>query len=97
MHPDKYKFHKYKTSRDEDFINEAPPYMSLKFRCRDGNWETYSVGGAVDVPIMRVEEMYLIEAEAIGMSQGVAAGVAKLNSFMQSYRQKTMSLRQRSA
>lgn len=88
LHPDKYKFHKYKTSRDEDFINEAPPYMSLKFRCRDGNWETYSVGGAVDVPIMRVEEMYLIEAEAVGMSQGVAAGVAKLNSFMQSYRQK---------
>lgn len=36
---------------------------------------------------MRVEEMYLIEAEAIGVSQGVAAGVAKLNSFMQGYRQ----------
>ncbi|HCS75914.1 MAG TPA: hypothetical protein DIW17_18830, partial [Clostridiales bacterium] len=51
------------------------------------NWETYSVGGAVDVPVMRIEEMYLIEAEAVGMSQGVAAGLAKLNSFMQSYRQ----------
>ena len=36
---------------------------------------------------MRVEEMYFIEAEAIGASQGVAAGVAKLNSFMQGYRQ----------
>jgi hypothetical protein len=36
---------------------------------------------------MRVEEMYLIEAEAVGMSQGVAAGVAKLNAFMQNYRQ----------
>lgn len=87
LHPDKYAFHSYKTSRNEKFINDAPAYLSLKFRCRDGNWETYSVGGAVDVPVMRVEEMYLIEAEAVGMSQGVAAGVAKLKSFMQDYRQ----------
>jgi hypothetical protein len=36
---------------------------------------------------MRVEEMYFIEAEASGLAQGVGAGVAKLNSFMQSYRQ----------
>ena len=35
---------------------------------------------------MRVEEMYLIEAEAVGMTQGVAAGVAKLNDFMKNYR-----------
>ena len=47
---------------------------------------THSVGAAVYVPIMRVEEMYLIEAEAIGMTQGVAAGVTALNSFMKSYR-----------
>ncbi len=87
LHPDKYEFHNYKTSRDAAFINDAPAYMSLKFRCREGDWETYSIGGAVDVPVMRVEEMYLIEAEAVGLSQGVAAGVAKLNSFMQSYRQ----------
>ncbi len=40
---------------------------------------------------MRIEEMYLIEAEAVGMSQGVAAGLAKLNSFMQSYRQPDYS------
>lgn len=87
LHPDKYAFHNYKTSRDVAFINDAPAYLSLKFRCREGDWETYSVGGAVDVPVMRVEEMYLIEAEAVGMSQGVAAGLAKLNSFMRSYRQ----------
>ena len=31
--------------------------------------------------------MYLIEAEAVGMSQSPAAGAALLNSFMQSYRQ----------
>lgn len=87
LHPDKYAFHNYKTSRDAAFINDAPAYLSLKFRCREGDWETYSIGGAVDVPVMRVEEMYLIEAEAVGMSQGVAAGLAKLNSFMRNYRQ----------
>jgi hypothetical protein len=87
LHPDKYSFHNYKTSRDNDFINNAPACLSLKFRCKGGDWETYSIGGAVDVPVMRVEEMYLIEAEAAGMSSGVGAGLAKLNSFMQSYRQ----------
>ncbi len=87
LDPDKYDFYNYQTCRDEEWIEEAPNYLSLKFRCLNGDWQTYSVGGAVDVPIMRVEEMYLIEAEAVGVSQGVAAGVAKLNSFMQNYRQ----------
>ena len=87
LNPDKFDFHAYKTSRDADFINSAPAYLGLKFRCKAGDWETYSIGGAVDVPVMRVEEMYLIEAEAVGMSQGVGAGLAKLNSFMKTYRQ----------
>ena len=68
LNPDKFAFHAYKTSRDADFINSAPAYLGLKFRCKTGDWETYSVGGAVDVPVMRVEEMYLIEAEAVGIS-----------------------------
>lgn len=87
VHPDKFSFHNYKTSRDAQFITDAPAYLGLKFRCKAGDWETYSIGGAVDVPVMRVEEMYLIEAEAVGMSAGIGAGLAKLNSFMQSYRQ----------
>jgi len=65
---------------------KLPNYMSLKIRCKGGDWQTYSVGGAVDWPIMRVEEMYLIEAEAVGMSQKEADGVALLEEFMQSYR-----------
>ncbi len=85
--PKKYDFYDYQTSRDKAYIEDAPAYLSLKFRCLNGDWKTYSIGGAVDVPVMRVEEMYLIEAEAVGASQGVSAGVAKLNSFMQNYRQ----------
>ena len=87
LHPDKLEYYNYKTVRDADFINDAPAYLSLKFRPRGGDWKTYSVGGVSDIPIMRIEEMYFIEAEAVGMDQGVAAGVSKLNSFMQSYRQ----------
>ncbi len=67
-------------------FEQLPDYLSLKIRCKGGDWTTYSIGGAVDWPIMRVEEMYLIEAEAIGMSQGEAAGIEKLESFMKTYR-----------
>lgn len=87
LHPEKFEYYNYKTVRDNEFINNAPSYLALKFRPREGNWETYSVGGVSDIPIMRIEEMYLIEAEAVGVNQGVGAGVSKLNSFMQSYRQ----------
>ena len=81
----------YETSRDQDWLDEQNDYLALKFRCRDADYSTYTVGGAVDVPIMRVEEMYLIEAEAVGASQGVSAGTALLNTFMQTYRQPDYS------
>ena len=68
-----------------------PDYKSLKIRCKAGDWETYSVGGAVDWPMMRVEEMYLIEAEAVGMSQGESAGVTLLETFMREYRDPAYS------
>lgn len=76
----------YETCRDEDFIADAPDYLALKFRCKNGNYSTYSEGGATDIPIMRLEEMYLIRAEAAGMSQSVAKGVELLNSWVKTYR-----------
>lgn len=72
-------------------FEDLPDYFSLKIRCKGGDWKTYSIGGAVDWPIMRVEEMYLIEAEALGMSQGEAAGIAALESFMKTYRDPSYS------
>ena len=86
LDPKKTDYYNYKTVRNADFIDEAPDYLSLKFRCLNGDWETYSIGGVTDVAVMRVEEMYLIEAEAVGASQGVGAGVNLLNAFMQNYR-----------
>ena len=75
-------------------FEELPDYFSIKIRCKGGDWTTYSEGGAVDWPIMRVEEMYLIEAEAVGMSQGESAGIEKLESFMKTYRDPQYSYAQ---
>ena len=86
LHPDKYDYYQYKSCRDEDFINNAPAYLSLKFRCKDGNYKKYQDGGSVDCPIMRVEEMMLIEAEAVGMSKGVEEGKKLLVDFVKNYR-----------
>lgn len=76
----------YETCRTQDWIMDAPDYLALKFRCKNGDYQTYSVGAAVDVPIMRLEELYLIRAEAAGMSQSLAAGVKYLTEFVQKNR-----------
>jgi len=67
-------------------FEDLPDYMSFKIRCKGGDWQTYSIGGAIEFPMMRVEEMYLIEAEAVGMRDGESAGAALLESFMHNYR-----------
>lgn len=84
--PKRGDFYDYKTSRTVDWLASKPDYLALKFRCLNGDYKTYSVGGAVDVPIMRIEEMYLILAEAKGMSEGLTAGLTELNNFMKKYR-----------
>ena len=76
----------YETCRDEDWLADKPDYLSIKFRCAQGDYKTYSIGGAVDVPIMRLEEMYLLRAEAAGMTQGFAKGVQLLQQWVTAYR-----------
>lgn len=66
-----------------------PPYTGIKFRPKNGEMNDYTIGAAVDYPLMRIEEMYLIEAEAIGMSQGLAAGISKLEDFVNTFRYNT--------
>ncbi len=77
---------KYKTFVCDDHFKQIPAYAGLKFRPKNGNWSDYSVGAAADYPLMRVEEMYFIEAEGIAGSQGLAAGAAALTSFLNTYR-----------
>lgn len=75
---------KYQTVSDEETFKKFPAYANLKFRARDT--EDLYKGMLCDIPMMRVEEMYFIEAEATAHTSGVAAGVVKLNDFMNSYR-----------
>ncbi len=86
LDPQKYDYFNYQTIRGKDWIEAAPAYLSLKFRCVDGDYETYTIGGLADVPMMRVEEMYYIEAEAKGL-QNLGDGIAALNAFVKAHRQ----------
>ena len=52
----------------------------MKFRSANGNHTTNQVGYCVDLPMMRVEEMILIEAEAAGM-QNESKGIQILTDF----------------
>lgn len=64
------------------------PYAALKFRPGQGNVDDYQTGSACAYPLMRIEEMYFIEAEATAHSNP-AQGAQLLNSFMQNYRYPT--------
>lgn len=76
----------------EPFIDNAfaeefftVPYISIKFRPASGNQTDRLVGCAGAYPLMRVEEMYLIEAEAAAHLDA-AAGKTLLEDFMKTYR-----------
>lgn len=64
----------------------AVPYLSIKFRPAGGEVNDYNVGNCADHCLMRVEEMYFIEAEAKAHTDGVAAGKTLLESFVNKYR-----------
>lgn len=73
----------------EDFAEENfEPYYSVKFRPGSGITTDYRTACVVAVPLMRVEEMYFIAAEAAAHANP-ADGVAKLESFMKTYRYPT--------
>lgn len=61
-----------------------PPYTCVKFNCYSG---TPGDGvNANDIPLMRVEEMYLIKAEGEAMGVDAGTGATTLTSFVKTYR-----------
>lgn len=63
------------------------PYVGFKFRPNNGDvTDDYTNALQVDYPIIRVEEMYFIEAEAKTYTEGMAAGISALTSFLNTYR-----------
>lgn len=67
------------------FLYDAKPYTSIKFRPMAGSCMDYTVGGAADHMLMRVEEMHFIMMEA-ALNSSKLGGLNKakelLNSFM---------------
>lgn len=76
----------YATILSADDWAMFPAYSGFKFRTGGKDMGDYQVGAAVDVPVMRVEEMYLIEAEALAHSAGMSAGMSALQSYLATYR-----------
>ena len=64
-----------------DFSALLDPYSSIKFRPNEGEADDYKTACATAIPVMRVEEMYLIEAEATAHTDA-AKGKELLELFM---------------
>ena len=84
--PYSYKF----SGTDADKVNflrgtemnpPAVPYQNIKFRPYLGECSDYAVGNCADHPLMRVEEMYFIEMEAVAHSDLSLAKIL-LEEFM---------------
>ena len=87
LHPRGEFHYAYQTNRNvfgEQNSTEKglPAYASLKFRPAGGNYSDYKSGGAIDIPLMRVEEMHLIRAEALAMAGDLAGGKQVLTQLM---------------
>lgn len=70
---------------DAEFAASLPAYSSFKFRPSEANVEEPTVGSVGSYPVMRIEEMYLIEAEAAA-HQSEDRGRQLLQDFVQKYR-----------
>lgn len=73
------------TAEQQAFLDnaEASPYVQVKFAPYNGELNTNV--NASDIPLMRVEEMYLILAEAQAMT-APATGLQTLVDFVKTYR-----------
>ena len=63
--------------------------MNIKFRPANGQCVEYTEGNCADHVLMRVEEMYFIEIEAVLRTMGLAEAQKLLNSFMKTYRDRS--------
>ena len=70
---------------DADAAKRFPEYAAIKFRPNNGDTDDYNVGSASAYPIMRIEEMYFIEAEA-AERLNPGDGIALLTDFMKKHR-----------
>ncbi len=80
---------KYSTLVSDSRWASVPAYAGLKFHTGGGSVDDYYTGHICDVPLVRVEEMYFIAAEAKAHTQGLEAGKTELQNFVNTYRYNT--------
>lgn len=73
----------------------APAFTQVKFMPYNNQINT--TVNANDIPMMRVEEMYYIVAEALARQNRVTDAVAYLNSFVQAYRDPSFNCKSTAA
>ena len=66
-----------------------PPFTQVKYAPYQNELGTSN--NASDVPLMRIEEMYLIEAEATAMAGNPGTGAGLLSQFVSAYRDPSFS------
>ncbi|MGM9778019.1 MAG: RagB/SusD family nutrient uptake outer membrane protein [Prevotella sp.] len=67
-------------------FSRLPAFANIKFRPGSGSIDDEQTGMLVDIPLMRVEEMYFIVMECEYYLNGEIAGLIKLDNFMNNYR-----------
>lgn len=67
-------------------FSRLPAFANIKFRPGSGSIDDEQTGMLVDIPLMRVEEMYFIVMECEYYLNGETAGLIKLDNFMNNYR-----------
>lgn len=73
---------KYRTTVADGHFRAIPAYASFKFRPKNGERSDYSVGSAADFPLMRIEEMHFILAEAQAAAGNIGSGIGTLEALM---------------
>lgn len=93
LDPQRFNFYEYKlagTETEQDYflngsdeyqISPVQNYQAIKFRPVGGEMMDYVAGNPADHPLMRVEEMYFIEMEAVA-HYDIGSARNLLNTFM---------------
>ena len=87
LDPERESFYSYRfagTAEDKaKFLASAKDYETLKFRPAQGEVSDFAVGSCADHPLMRVEEMYFLEMEAVARQGRLSDAQRLLNDFME--------------
>ena len=65
-----------------NYKDDLVTYASIKFRPGSGDDAEGNIGAACSYPLMRVEEMYLIQAEAVAQQGRLEEAKSLINAFM---------------